>query len=73
MSDYERFFRKNLYLSLERHYTRILDGEDDSEGEGEGVTSVSQKTNFGPKDLWILFHKSHSSEKLIHNSTNPTP
>ncbi len=48
MSNYERFFHKNLYLSLERHYTRILDGEDDSEGEGEGVTSVSQKKQVRP-------------------------
>ncbi len=48
-----------------------LDGEDDSEGEGEGVTIGSQKTKFRPKVLCIYFHKSHSSEKPIHNSINP--
>jgi hypothetical protein len=72
MSDYARFFHKNLYFCLERLNIRILDDERDSEGVGEGVTIVSQKIKFSPKDLWIYFRKSHSSEKLIHNSTDPT-
>jgi hypothetical protein len=72
MPDYATVFRKNLYFCPERLYIRILDDEHDSDGVGEGVTIVSQRTKFSRKQLRIYFGKSHSSEKLIHNSTNPT-
>ena len=64
--------RRHSHNSVTIRYNRILDGQDDNEDEGEGVTIVSQKLKFGPKELWIYFRKSYSSEKLTHNSANPT-
>jgi hypothetical protein len=55
MSDYARFFHKNLYFCLERLNIRILDDEYDSVGEGEGETIVHEEIEVGFVELWISF------------------